>query len=526
MSAKSIYLLTTVIICFFSNTAGQVPVEQTPFWSTSELGLYSTGMVWRDGNNDGYIDVFYSNGNDMALARNTVYLSQHGVMTSSASWFSNNYEYSGHCGVGDIDDDGRADFLVANYLGAGRFATGNYGNLYLNSLDFLSLTPDWYNADSIYSFSCALGDADGDGDLDAAFATGEGYNSIYENDLIFYNVNGALNPSPGWQSAYGTAALDVGWGDINNDGWLDLAFCYSDGAPATLYYNNAGVIETAPSWQSNYSDPSNTLMFGDINGDGWLDLILADNNQLGGSGRFRVYFNDGAGNLDPEYGWQSGQGGYGSALALYDYDNDGDDDLATGRWFNRVTVYENTGTTFTTSPVWESGPSMVAEELAWVDIDGDGIEQRRDVFYATGGKKLFYTAHHPLQAIDSVIVDGSALADADFCYDLFYGWVSMGTTPADSVEIFYQYSFKCDLTVANWDTCNMAFANTNRPLVDMYAEPLVGWAPLTVQFYDSTAGASDWLWRFDETDSATIQNPERTYTEGGIYDIYLENTQP
>ncbi|MFQ5453584.1 MAG: FG-GAP-like repeat-containing protein, partial [Candidatus Zixiibacteriota bacterium] len=430
-------------------------------------------------------------------------------------------EYSGHSAVGDIDDNGYPDFVVSNFLGSDGFSTPNHSNMYLNPSGLPNQFPDWYTADSIYSFSCALGDVDGDGDLDLAVATGEGYTNVLTPDAIYFNISGSLQTSPGWQSAQPTAAMDVTWGDVDNDGDLDLAFCY-DVIGAAVHYNNNGNIETTPSWQTNQQEPANTLIFADANNDGWLDLIIAFNDQLGGSGYFRLYLNDGAGSLNTNSSWQSATGGYGSAVSVYDYDNDGDDDLAAGRWWDNPRIYENIGGTYTSTPVWTANPAVVVEELAWVDIDGDGIVLRTDTFLVADSRRLFYTKHHPLYSIDSVLVDGSILGNPDFCYDLIAGWVSLGLTPVDSVVVFYQYSFKNDLTVANWDTYNMAFANTNKPKVDMFADVTFGWAPLMVQFSDSSAGSTEWNWQFGDSNSSPLQNPSHIYSEGGAYDVSLD----
>jgi len=504
----------------FSLSAAAAPLDPTPFWESTELGVYSTGMIWRDCNLDGYIDLFIANGNDMALAANAIYFSGYGQLQTTAVWRSADAQYSGHCAVGDIDDNGYPDFVIANYLGSGRFETPGLLNMYANDFGVPSRDISWQSEDSIYSFSCALGDVDGDGDLDLAVATGEGYTAVYTPDQIYFNEDGVLQAQPGWESSASTAALDVVWGDVDNDGDLDLAFCY-DGLGAALYYNEGGTVNTYNSWSSANAEAANTLIFGDVNGDGWLDLIVAFNDQLGGLGKFRAYFNDGAGNLDPNPGWESSTGGYGSGLAVFDYDNDGDDDLAAGRWWDRPRIYENIGGTFTTDPVWRGDEGVVVEELAWIDVDHDGVEMMADTFL-TSGRKLFYTSHDPLQSIDSVLVDGAFLSDADFCYDLVSGWVSLGSPIVDSIVIYYQGSLKNDLAVSTWDDHNVIYGNTDAPRIDAYRDLTVGSVPLTVDFWDNSVVATEWFWDFGDGYTSADRNPSHVYEDAGTYDLYLE----
>ncbi len=520
-------IILLILICGLILTgvsfADEVPIETMPFWSTSELSIFSTGMIWRDCNNDGIIDVFFSNGNDMAQAANTIYLFTSGDFPTSASWSSSNCEFSGHCAVGDIDDDGFPDFIVSNYLGSG-WNVPNRSDLYLNSGPLPGVDPAWYTPDSIYSFSCAFGDVDNDGDLDIAFATGEGYHNQRQHDLVYLNDNGVFSDTPVWQSAATTEALDVQWGDVDNDGDLDVAFCFEHD-PTVLYYNINGVLETTPSWTAADNNSGNTLVLGDVNGDGWLDLIVAYNYQKA-DGYYEVYYNDGAGNLNPVHGWESQNNGYGSALALYDYDNDGDDDLATGRWFHELMIYENLGDSFTSAEVWTSDIEMVAEEVAWVDLGGEGVEALADTFPAQANRKLFYTTRHPLYAVDSVVVDGSPLSYEGYCYDLVSGWISLAEAPTVNAAVYYRFSYYNDLTVANWDTVSMAFANTTQSHVNFTADTTFGPVPLAVQFSDHSAEATGWTWDFGDTDSSDQQHPLHVYEEPGYYTVSLTITTP
>ena len=62
------------------------------------------------------------------------------------------------------------------------------------------------------------------------------------------------------------------------------------------------------------------------------------------------------------------------------------------------------------------------------------------------------------------------------------------------------------------------------PVVDFIANPVEGFAPLTVSFIDqSTNSPTSWLWDFknDGTATSTLQNPVYQYTDSGIYTVKL-----
>lgn len=82
-----------------------------------------------------------------------------------------------------------------------------------------------------------------------------------------------------------------------------------------------------------------------------------------------------------------------------------------------------------------------------------------------------------------------------------------------------------------------ALTPTNRPAVgasfswtpiasivpEFIALPQSGFAPLTVQFTDQSAGdeAHSWNWDFGDGSSSTLQNPVHTYTSPGTYSVSL-----
>lgn len=454
LELKIHYLLVLTATAAFA-----MPIDPVPVWGSAETTHNFTGAAFADLDRDGDQDFISSAGNDIVSTYNFVWDNQGGELSSQATWQSDDRDFSGHCAVGDLDSDGWIDLAVSNYIGSGWGTT--HSQLYRNISGTLEDSPSWTTADQFHSFSCAFGDGDGDGDLDLAFACGEQYNNFQERSRVFFNDGGQLETSASWQTAAQRLSYDTFWVDVDLDGDLDLSFITSEG-PVLLYYNHDGVIENTPGWQSGDTDDGNSMCWGDLNNDGYPDLATANNYQLWGDGYFQVYMNQG-GTPTSQPTWRSATAGYGSAVILCDYDFDGDLDLATGRWWSRLAIYENHDGVLETNPSWQchSSYDSVIEEIVAGDVDGDGFRLvDAEAKAVDGQKQVFYMNNIPAAQVMRVRADGMLLGNDDYCTDPAVGWISLATPPSQSLTISYVYSVKPDLGVSNWDRENFLFENT------------------------------------------------------------------
>jgi FG-GAP-like repeat len=446
----------------------QVPFPQNPNWISTDVASVSTGGAFADINKDGWLDFVVANGNDISIQRVVVYYNNgSGTFPTIPNWQSADIDYHGHLDVGDVNGDGWPDVAVSVYIGQAGFNSPGKVKLYLNNNGTLSSNPDWVSGDLVYTFSCAFGDADGDGDLDLAVAGGESYNNNPEQPRIYYNNSGTLESLPSWKATASQYSYDVNWADFDNDGDLDLVFA-GESTPNRIFENFGDSISITPTWQStDASQYANSLFVGDVNNDGFLDLAISDNNQLGGTGKFKIYLNNN-GNLNTTPFWTSTFSGYGSGINLADIDNDNDVDLITGGWWQPVRIYLNNNGTFNTNPEYTSTSTSVVEVIYMGDVDKDAVQNVQETFISDSTKKLFYLPRTPLQEIKRVIVDADTLLYNQYCYDLENGWINLAVQPdsAQNIIVETSVSWDIDMGITNWDQTkgNYLFLNTSDPV--------------------------------------------------------------
>ncbi len=453
-------------------SSASIPLPSSPSWTSNDYD-YSTGGALADVNGDGWLDFLISNGNDMATNLNSVYISSNGTLDTIPTWTSADGGFFGHCYAGDVNNDGLPDFAVA-YLG--RDTMGDHrARVYRNTGSGLETTPSWKAGDRHSSFDCCLGDVDLDGDLDLAISAGDAYAPIeYDPARIYRNNGTSFDTLPYWSATDSNPGDAVRFCDIDYDGDLDLfvgqVIPGSGRGKVVMYRNVDGVLDTVPSWTAQQGVGwVLRLAFGDYDGDSYLDLAVASNNQQGEPNSIKVFHNTG-GMLDTIASFTMLRANqYSSCVAWADVNGDQYPDLAAGGWWEPAVVFENRAGVLDTTPTWSWIPSnrtdLVCEAVVWGDLANRHLSSVNESNSGDGERKLFNIHRRPLQALDSVYVDGARAPVAGYCFDLLGGWVSFAAAPPagiNNVVFFYRFSEAPDLAVTNWDQShgNHVFRNT------------------------------------------------------------------
>ncbi len=507
-------LIISILLCNVSQAFGAENncyklYPQTPDAELGPKDYCGTGLALADINGDGYKDIIVSNGNDMATQKMVVYYNdKHGKFPTEPSWYSSDAAYNGNLAVGDINKDGHIDVAVSIFLGSDKnYSTGGV-KVYYNLGEELEKTPSFRSQDGYPSFGCALGDADGDGDLDLAVACGEpiaeiesfaasgkcrqdNTTSAKNSDTgkirqlppfrsygrIYYNNNGKFSPVADWNSETTLISYDVCFGDLNQDGFLDVIFTN----PNTIAYlsDSTGTVSMKSGWQSKDEDYfanqivfANTLLAKTSEPYAKLtpSLIVANNKYMGGGyGHFNLY------NFTAPYiidyypytstpDWSSSKGGWSAGVCLADVNQDGLLDLLAGRWAepgsrklgSPFLIYPGHGTTFSETPCYSSENIFVVEEIAVADLDRKGAEPYSAEFSVVRDETaILYLPHHNIESIMSVSKKGKLLPSADYTYVPGQNWISFTERlhENDSVIVKYEFSDYPDAVVTAWD-CN------------------------------------------------------------------------
>lgn len=243
-----------------------------------------------------------------------------------------------------------------------------------------------------YTESVAVGDADGDGDLDILIANtpykdsqGEQIPGSGQNRLLINNSTGKfVDETTNRLPVDDFYSWDVAFGDVDNDHDLDIYVTNWLGEADRLLINNgSGVFsdETTSRLPDETSDRSSgsDAEFADLDGDKDLDIVIVSY-----SGRDRLLINDGFGKFSDETDTDlSLDSGNSMGLDLGDVDNDGDLDVVIANQGsgeqNRLLINNGTGSFLDETSLRLPTLLDSSHGVILVDVDGD---QDLDIFIA------------------------------------------------------------------------------------------------------------------------------------------------
>jgi len=331
------------------------------------------GVSFCDYNNDGWDDITTSTEDGLSVK---FFKNVNGVFTIDPIVLPNLLYQTKQVNWVDFDNDGDKDIFVTSDV--------NYNRLFENdgNMNFTDITEvAGFPTTTMFTYGASWGDINNDGLLDVFISNRDGTytytNKLYQNDgdgtFTDVTVSAGVDDS---RLSFCSAFFDY-----NNDGWQDIYVSNDKYYTVNLLYENNGdgtFTDMSQASQTDLSIDAMTTTIGDFNNDGWFDIYVT-NTQEGNS----LLKNNGDGTFT-DIATTSGTSfeSFGWGASFLDADNDKDLDLYVSGSFNfeipcclPSAFYENMNDeTFTMSPSnGFVGDLRESYSNAIGDVDNNGL---------------------------------------------------------------------------------------------------------------------------------------------------------
>lgn len=278
---------------------------------------------------------------------------------ATAAWMPREAWTTQDPAVGDVDGDGDMDVVLPGFFGTQDRLLRNTGGRLVD--DTAASLP----ADASDDVHAELGDVDGDGDLDLYIAA-EGPDRLLINDGAghFSDQSAARLPPDNDNSE------DADFGDVDGDGDLDIVIAnLGAGEPNRLLINQRGhFTDQSATRLPQLAEPSYTARFADMDGNGSLDIVIGNYGATS-----RIMRNDGQGRYTELADAIPGPAGYTTALVPGDVDGDGDLDLYETRFIGDDRLLLNDGRgRYSDASTRIPQDTSASYDAQFADLDGDG----------------------------------------------------------------------------------------------------------------------------------------------------------
>ena|SRR5690554_605764 len=329
-------------VIYFNSSSG---LNTSPGW-ISQDNNWTVGAAFSDINGDGYLDLAFGNqGNTITPTKPLcVFLNdQSGNLPTIPNWLSADEMISNAVAFGDVDNS-HLTTQVLQFTGDGIRHSFPVNMIPIYSIDSVYIDQQPYYQ---YCFDYTSGWISLGTKPPAGSTVRVVYKYIQKGDMavskwanyesgVYFNNNGALNTLPGWTVGHTQSQKGIAFADFDKDGFMDIAISGSN-VQTVVYKNNNGTF-TGPVWSSNSPGTSaQELIAGDLDHDGYPELAVVHF----GNRRVEIFKNRN-GVLDSAATWVYIAGSSATAISFGDMNGDGSLDLAVGTARSPVVVFLNT----------------------------------------------------------------------------------------------------------------------------------------------------------------------------------------
>ncbi|MBT8394613.1 MAG: T9SS type A sorting domain-containing protein [Flavobacteriaceae bacterium] len=371
---KRFFLIGITSVLFF-NTSAQISFED----QATNLGIGTScgttylgnGVTFHDFDNDGWDDITLTKENGQSFS---FYKNVNGSFQESTLNIPAITHQTKQINWVDYDNDGDKDLFITSDTDGNRLFehTGNF--------DFQDVTAaSGISSANMFSYGSSWGDINNDGYLDLFVSnrTNTIPNKLYKN-----NGNGTFTDVSVTAGIDQTAVASFcsAFFDLNNDGYQDIYVSNDKPQNPNKLYKNDGdgtFTDISASSGTNIGIDAMTVTIGDFNNDSWFDIYVSNNPD--GNVLFKNNGDDTFTDIAQSSGTIFNSVGWGASF--FDADNDMDLDLYVCGMFDDSqstfltgAFYDNNGNeTFTLSNSCFPGDGRASFSSAVGDINNDGL---------------------------------------------------------------------------------------------------------------------------------------------------------
>lgn len=280
-------------------------------------------------------------------------------------------------GIGDMNNDGRADVVVGSHVGTA-YPDRNFIGVFLQNVDGTLAPMTRYPTND--SLRLKIGDLNNDGlpDVVGIGTVTEGQNARIS--IFLQNKMGTLDPPIVkefvFENGSGGGNLDIA--DVNGDGLNDIIVHTQGSSGIAILYQQADGSFGAPLYAGQREWPMSGLAVGDINSDARQDIVTTFGGNYTGQIGVLLQGDAGTAGKPDLYPAQD----IPTAVRIADVNSDGRNDIIVSHnGFSDLSVYiQSPGGSFFPSSVYQMwSDNFNPQAMAVGDFNGDG---RADVAFA------------------------------------------------------------------------------------------------------------------------------------------------